>query len=78
MTDIIYSMSKATGTLNALTKSASIILCRQPSNCLEVLLMKRKPHISFGSVWVSPGGVCDPPDKVFKDFIDYGRITALR
>ena len=40
--------------------------------------MERKPHISFGSMWVSPGGICDPPDKVRNNFLDYGGFTALR
>lgn len=70
-------MSKA-GTLSSLVKSAAIILCRQQASKLELLLMQRKPHISFGSFWVSPGGLCEAGDRLSKDFIDYGRITALR
>lgn len=44
-------------------------------------MLVRTAHISFGSMAVFPGGVCDPEDRVYcplKDFENYGKLTAVR
>jgi 8-oxo-dGTP pyrophosphatase MutT (NUDIX family) len=44
-------------------QAASVILVRERSGLLELLLVKRNPNARFmGGVWVFPGGAVDPAD----------------
>ena len=66
-----------------LRKAAALFLCQNsyhPKNS-KILMIKRLKSMSFGNLYVVPGGVCDPADK--KDaktnyFVDYGKISAIR
>lgn len=42
--------------------SATLLLLREASGRLEVLMQRRAPTLSFGGTWVFPGGGVDPVD----------------
>ena len=73
---------KAVGSqLRALRKSASLILTLTDDD-ERVLMLNRKPHMSFANSFVFPGGACDPQDSQCLEegasFMEYGKITAIR
>ena len=47
-----------------LRKSASLFLCleSQKPEDSNIIMLKRLGSMSFGNLYASPGGVCDPED----------------
>jgi 8-oxo-dGTP pyrophosphatase MutT (NUDIX family) len=43
-------------------EAATVVLIRDRSDGIEVLMVERNPEIHFGGMWVFPGGRVDPAD----------------
>ena len=42
--------------------AATVVLLRDGTNGMEVLMLRKSPKIGFGGMWVFPGGRIDPED----------------
>lgn len=61
--------------------AATVILLRDGSSGLETLMLRRNSKISFGGMWVFPGGRVDEVDREGlspDDDIEAARIAAVR
>ena len=43
--------------------AATVVVARDSSNGVEVLMLRRNSKIYFGGMWVFPGGRVDPGDR---------------
>ena len=64
------------------TPAATVVPLRDSVRGLEVLMLRRSPHGSFGGMWVFPGGKVDPADlpghPAAGDEIEAARAAAVR
>jgi 8-oxo-dGTP pyrophosphatase MutT (NUDIX family) len=61
--------------------AATVVLARDGSDGLEVLMLKRDSNIAFGGMWVFPGGRVDPGDLTTEgaeDVVGAARRAAVR
>lgn len=68
-------------TTSILIPAATVVVVRDGSAGLEVLMLKRAPGGSFSNFWVFPGGKVDPDDRRDddgEDFLATYRRTAAR
>lgn len=60
-------------------QAATVILLRDGTNALEVLLVRRTPEAKFmGGVWVFPGGAVDADDGDGEDAVRAAAMRELR
>jgi 8-oxo-dGTP pyrophosphatase MutT (NUDIX family) len=52
----------ATDVAGAATPAATVVLLRDATDGLEVLMLRRDSRVAFGGMWVFPGGRVDPED----------------
>lgn len=57
-----------------LIPAATVVLVRDSDSGLEVLMLERNPEITFGGMWVFPGGKVDPVDWAGVDVEGDGSI----
>jgi len=50
--------------IEELVPAATVVLVRDATAGLEVLMLERNAEITFGGMWVFPGGRVDPADRV--------------
>ena len=58
----IYGDLEAKGNPNPAIPAATVVLVREKTEGLEVLMLKKNTNISFGGMWVFPGGKIDAAD----------------
>lgn len=62
--------------------AATVVPMRDGAGGIEVLMLRRSPHGSFGGMWVFPGGQVDPGDlpghPAGGDEIAAARVAAVR
>ena len=61
--------------------AATVVLLRDGEDGLETLMLRRNSKISFGGMWVFPGGRVDEADRaglVAGDELGAARIAAVR
>jgi len=51
-----------TRTIEDLVPAATVVLVRDSDSGLEVLMLERNTEVTFGGMWVFPGGKVDPAD----------------
>ncbi len=61
-----------------LIPAATVILARDGSAGLEVLMLRRNSKIAFGGMWVFPGGRVDDHELDVTDHLGSARIAAVR
>lgn len=61
-----------------LTPAATVLLLRDGSDGLEVLMLRRNSKIAFGGMWVFPGGRVDDDELVAGDVLASARVAAIR
>ena len=63
----------------ALIPAATVVLLRDGNGGVEVLMLKKNSKITFGGMWVFPGGKIDPEDYPAADDVDAAaRVAAAR
>jgi len=50
--------------------AATVVVARDTSNGIEVLMLRRNSKIYFGGMWVFPGGRVDPADRIDTAAVD--------
>jgi len=50
------------GDIKKLRQSASLVVTKNSPDCHTILMLNRKPHMSFSNALVFPGGVCELKD----------------
>lgn len=58
----IDSRSEDDPNVSALIPAATVVLVRQGDTCIEVLMLRKNSKITFGGMWVFPGGKIDAAD----------------
>ena len=59
--------------------AATVVLLRDSEESYEVLMLKKNSKITFGGMWVFPGGKIDPEDYGEKSDLEYAaRAAAVR
>ncbi len=66
-----------------LVEAATVLLLREGTEGVEVLMLRRNSKIAFGGMWVFPGGRVDPDDRLSADgtpldAVDAARAAAVR
>lgn len=61
-----------------LTPAATVVLLRDGTPGLEVLMLRRSSKIAFGGMWVFPGGKVDDHELIPGDSLASARIAAVR
>ena len=56
--------------------AATVVLLREAGGSYEVLMLKKNSKITFGGMWVFPGGKIDPEDYVDDDNLEKAARTA--
>ena len=79
----IDSRSEDDPNVSALIPAATVVLVRQGSSGVEVLMLRKNSKITFGGMWVFPGGKIDAADyangMVSKDTLEAAaRAAAVR
>ncbi|MFT5208458.1 MAG: 8-oxo-dGTP pyrophosphatase MutT (NUDIX family) [Flavobacterium sp.] len=61
--DIYGDLDQKKGIVNSLIPAATVVLLREPdSGQMQVLMLQKNMNISFGGMWVFPGGKIDNED----------------
>lgn len=61
-----------------LTPAATVLLLRDGSDGLQILMLRRNSKIAFGGMWVFPGGRVDDDELIAGDALASARIAAIR
>jgi 8-oxo-dGTP pyrophosphatase MutT (NUDIX family) len=62
-----------------LVPAATVVLGREGSDGLEVLMLRRNSKLAFGGMWVFPGGRVDDADRQAGGHeVDWARAAAVR
>ncbi|HJP16390.1 MAG TPA: NUDIX domain-containing protein [Acidimicrobiales bacterium] len=61
---------------SALIPAATVVVMRDGSDGLEVLMLRKNSKIAFGGMWVFPGGRVDDEDEVIGDKGDLDELAT--